>query len=110
MYDFYEDELRYINEEVREFSGKFEKVASRLRLTPDAQELSEDPHVMRLIDSFALLNARMRVKLEDEFPEICQAMMGVLYPQYLAPIPSLAIAQFHANDVGAEVAGGISIL
>src|SRR5262249_23877552 len=55
---------------------------------------SEDPHVERLIEAFAYLNARTRRKLEDDFPEITEALLGVLYPHYQLPIPSLAIVQF----------------
>ena len=91
LYGFYQDELDFIREEVKSFGGRFSKVASRLRLAADSVE---DPHVSRLIDSFALLTARLRLKIEDEFPEICQAMLQSLYPQYLAPVPSTAICQF----------------
>ena len=34
---------------------------------------------------------RIRHKLDDDFPELSDAMLGVLYPHYLAPIPSLTI-------------------
>ena len=54
----------------------------------------EDPHVARLIESAAFLNARIRHKLEYDFPELTDALLGVLYPHYLAPIPSMAIVQF----------------
>ena len=38
----------------------------------------------------------MRLKIEDSFPELTDALLGVLYPHYLAPIPSMAIARFAA--------------
>lgn len=106
LYGFYQDELDFIREEVREFGGRFSKVASRLRLAADSVE---DPHVSRLIDSFALLTARLRLKIEDEFPEICQAMLQSLYPQYLAPVPSVAICQFELDEVGADLGQGFVI-
>src|SRR5262249_35193377 len=34
---------------------------------------------------------------DDEFPELTDALLGVLYPHYLAPIPSLAVVQFVAD-------------
>ncbi|MCE9529822.1 MAG: type VI secretion system baseplate subunit TssF [Planctomycetes bacterium] len=55
---------------------------------------SADPHVERLIEAFALLTARVQQKLHDEFPELTDALLHVLYPHYLAPIPSLAMLQF----------------
>lgn len=109
LYELYESELEFIREEVQEFGGRFEKVAARLRLASQSSELTEDPHVSRLIDSFALLMARLRLKLEDEFPEICQAMLSVLYPQYLAPVPSAAVVQFQPTPISAELAAGAKI-
>ncbi|MDH5258427.1 MAG: type VI secretion system baseplate subunit TssF, partial [Gammaproteobacteria bacterium] len=67
------------------------KIAGRLRLS---QDTIEDPHVSRLIESVAYLNARVRKKLDDSFPEISNSMLEVLYPHYLAPVPSMSIIQF----------------
>ena len=53
-----------------------------------------DPHVERMIEAFAFLAGRVRLKVDDEFPEITESFLNVLYPHYLAPIPSMAIAQF----------------
>ena len=74
-----------------EFANAHPKIAGRLRIAPDAVD---DPHVARLIESFAYLTARVRHKLDDEFPELTDALLGVLYPHYLAPVPSAAIVQF----------------
>ncbi len=109
LFSFYNDELGFIREEVREFEGRFAKVAARLRLSADSVEAPEDPHVARLIDSFALLNARLRLKIEDEFPEICQTMLQALYPQYLAPVPSASICQFELDEVGGELTQGFQL-
>ena len=54
---------------------------------------SADPHVERLIESFALISGRIHHKLDDDFPELTDALLGILYPHYLAPIPSLAIVE-----------------
>ena len=64
---------------------QYPAAAGRLLLEPDR---SVDPHVERLIEAFALLAGRIRHKLDDEFPELTDALLGVLYPHYLAPIPS----------------------
>lgn len=86
----YEHELGYLRKLGAEFARSHPKIAGRLRIGPDTVE---DPHVSRLIESVALLNARIRQKLDDDFPEVPQALLSVLYPHYLAPIPSMAIAQ-----------------
>jgi type VI secretion system protein ImpG len=88
---YYNRELSYIRRLAGQFAQAHPKIAARLRLGPDS---SEDPHIERLIEAFAYLNARTRRKLEDDFPEITAALLGVLYPHYQVPIPSMAIVQF----------------
>jgi type VI secretion system protein ImpG len=88
---YYNRELSYFRRLAGQFAEAHPKIAARLRLGADS---TEDPHVERLIEAFAYLNARTRRKLEDDFPEITEALLGVLYPHYQAPIPSLAICQF----------------
>ena len=87
----YNDELAYIKKSAEEFAEAHPKIAGRLRL---GAETTEDPHVARLIEAFALLSARIKQKIDDEFPELTDGLLNVLYPHYLAPIPSMAIAQF----------------
>jgi type VI secretion system protein ImpG len=50
-----------------------------------AGEICEDPHIERLIQSYALLNARVSKRLDDDFPEFTEALFEVLYPHYLRP-------------------------
>lgn len=87
---YYNRELNYIRRLAAEFAEEYPKIAGRLRLSQDA---IEDPHVDRLIQAFAFLTARVRRKLDDDFPELTDALLNVLYPHYLAPIPSMAITQ-----------------
>lgn len=88
---YYERELTFMRQMGAEFAAKYPKIASRLLLEADK---SEDPHVERLIQAFAFLAARIHRKIDDEFPEITEALLGVLYPHYLAPIPSMSVVQF----------------
>ncbi len=88
---YYEKELSFLRKMGAEFSKKYPKIAARLLLGEDKVE---DPHVERIIESFALLAGRTALKLDDELPEITESFLNVLYPHYLAPIPSMAIAQF----------------
>lgn len=88
---FYEKELVYIRQLGAEFSKEHPKIASRLGINNDS---IEDPHVSRLIESFAFLNARIQHKLDDDFPEISDALLSTLYPHYQRPIPSMSIVQF----------------
>ena len=103
---YYERELAFIRRLGGEFAEAHPKIAGRLRLTPDA---AEDPHVERMIEAFAYLNARTRHKLDDDFPEITDAMLGVLYPHYQAPIPSMAVAQFALDRSQGDLVAGYTI-
>ena len=91
---YYERELTFVRQLGAEFAEKYPKIASRLALEPDR---CEDPHVERLIEAFAFLAARVHLKIEDEFPEITEALLSILYPHYLRPIPSTTIVEFHLD-------------
>jgi type VI secretion system protein ImpG len=96
---YYNRELAYIRNIGAEFAEKHPKIAARLRLSKGG---GEDPHVSRLIEAFAFLNARIRRKIDDEFPEITKSLLGTLYPHYLAPFPSCCIARFKIGDAQAQ--------
>src|SRR5258708_7579532 len=88
---YYNRELVYLTRLGAEFAERHPAAAGRLRISADAVE---DPHVSRLLQGVAFLNARVRRKLDDEFPELTDALLGLLYPHYLAPIPSLSMLAF----------------
>jgi type VI secretion system protein ImpG len=100
---YYERELSFLRQSGAEFAAKYPKIATRLLLEADK---SEDPHVERLIQAFAFLAARIHHKLDDEFPEITDALLGVLYPQYLAPIPSMSIVEFVLDPTRGKLTSG----
>jgi type VI secretion system protein ImpG len=106
LFPYYNRELSYIRRHAVRFAESHPKVAARLRL---GAEGSEDPHVERLLQGFAYLTARLRHKLDDEFPEVTQALLGVLYPHYLAPIPSFAIVQLDLAEGQNELTAGVTV-
>ena len=106
---YYNRELIYVRRLAAEFAEAHPKIAGRLRLSRDA---IEDPHVNRLIEAFAFLTARVRRKIDDDFPELTDSLLNVLYPHYLNPIPSMAVVQFScpADLSGSQtVPGGVEI-
>ena len=103
---YYDRELAFLREMGAEFATAHPKIAGRLRLGKDS---IDDPHVARLIQSVAFLNARTRKKLDDDFPELAQAILGVTSPHHLAPVPSMALVQFECSPdmtTGYEVPRG----
>lgn len=106
LYRYYETELHFIRRLAQEFAKKYPAMADRLYLE---QDRSVDPHVERLIQAFALISGRIHHKLDDEFPELTDALLGVLYPHYLAPIPSMALVDFELDPERAELPNGFLI-
>lgn len=103
---FYERELDYLRKSAAQFAEKHPKVASRLVLEPTK---CEDPHVERLLEGFAFLAARVHLKLEDEFPEITEALLSVVYPQLVRPIPSMSVVEFQLDPEKGKLASGMKI-
>lgn len=99
---YYERELAFLRQRSREFGTRYPKIAARLLLSGDT---CEDPHVERMIESFALLSARVQKKLEDDFPELTGAFLDVLYPHYLRPVPSCSVARFDVSGKEAQMSG-----
>ena len=104
----YENELNFIRRMALEFARDRPKIADRLYLDRETGE-SADPHVERMIEAFAFLTARIRLKLDDEFPEISDALLETLYPHYLAPVPSMSIVQFDLDPAQGQLTTGFTI-
>lgn len=106
---YFNRELQAIRQLAQEFAEAHPKVAGRLRMSGDAVD---DPHVERLLDGVAFLAARVHHRLDDEFPELTDALLGVLYPHYLAPVPSCTVLQLGCQPdllVPFEVASGLTM-
>lgn len=87
----YFEELSWLRSMGARFAGAHPDVASRLELNGN---VCPDPHVERLIESFAFLTARIQSGLAADFPEIAAQLLQTLYPHYLNPIPSMTIVRF----------------
>ncbi|TWT08707.1 type VI secretion system baseplate subunit TssF [Reyranella sp. CPCC 100927] len=99
LFPLYNRELEFLRRDAQRFAEAYPKVAGRLRLGPD---VSADPHVERLIEAVALLNARVRLKIEDEFPELTESVLGALFPHYLLPVPPMGIARMEPTAEATE--------
>ncbi|WP_151634780.1 type VI secretion system baseplate subunit TssF [Noviherbaspirillum aerium] len=103
---YYERELTFLRRTSREFAERYPKVAGRLLLSG---ETCDDPHIERMIQSFALLAGRIHRKLDDEYPEFTEALLQVAFPQFLRPFPSVSIAHFDAGAGADRTAAPLSI-
>ena len=47
--------------------------------------------------------------LDTDFPEVAAELLDVLYPQYLRPVPSMAVARFDFDPERAKLTTGFVI-
>ncbi len=91
LLNYYEKELTFIRKMGVEFAKKHPDLARMLLLEP---ERCSDPHTERLIEAFALISGRIHKKIDDDFPEITESLLSILYPHYNNPIPSMSVVEF----------------
>src|SRR3977135_485517 len=103
---YYERELTHIRKMAVTFSQKYPKIAARIHLEPNK---CEDPHVERMLEGFSFLAARVHLKIDDDFPEISEAMMSVVYPQFVRPIPSMSVVEFQLDQEKGQLTTGLPI-
>lgn len=96
----YERELSLLREKSQSFAQRYPKVAGALQLRGDT---AQDPHVERMVESFALLAARVHKRLDDDFPLFTESLLEVLYPHYLRPFPSSSVVQFNLGPVAGQM-------
>ena len=103
LLDYYEEELGYLWESGQEFKKAYPKIAGRIGIE---DRECRDPYVERLLESFAFLTARVRLKIDDEFPRFAQRLLETVYPNYLAPMPSMALLQLIPDFKQGNLASG----
>jgi len=103
---YYNRELQYMREMGGEFAEEFPKIAGRLGL--NAFECA-DPYVERLLEGFAFLAARVQLKVDAEFPRFTQHFLEMVYPHYLAPVPSMAIVRLNPELNETSLQNGVVI-
>ncbi len=92
--EYYRLELSYLRSAGKDFSSRFPKIAKRLDLSHDE---SSDPHVERLIESFAFLTGKLQKQIDDQYPEAANAMIDVIYKPLILPIPSATMINFDVD-------------
>jgi type VI secretion system protein ImpG len=88
---YYEEELNYLIEAGREYARLHPERARLLNLSDPR---SRDPHVERLVEAFAFLTGSVRQRLDDDFPQLTHALLDLVWPHYLRPVPPMALVRF----------------
>ncbi|MBL0419617.1 type VI secretion system baseplate subunit TssF [Ramlibacter sp. AW1] len=103
---YYNQELQHVREMGAEFAAEFPKIAGRLGM--EGMEVA-DPYVERLLEGFAFLTARLQLRMDAEFPLFTQRLLDILYPQFLAPVPAMLIAQVRPRLGDDALASGVTL-
>ncbi|APA90024.1 type VI secretion system baseplate subunit TssF (plasmid) [Paraburkholderia sprentiae WSM5005] len=104
--DYYSRELTYMREMAGEFAAHHPKIARRLGM--EGIDVA-DPYVERLIEAFCFMSARTQIKLDAEFPRFTQRLLEVVYPNYVAPTPSMAVAQLRPSLREGDFTKGLQV-
>ncbi|KMJ45088.1 type VI secretion system protein ImpG [Xenorhabdus khoisanae] len=106
LLEYYNRELVYLREMGKEFAERYPKVANRLGM--HGIDIA-DPYVERLLEGFAFLTARIQLKMDAEFQHFSQHLLEMLYPNYLAPTPSMAITELKPDMSKGDVSHGFLV-
>lgn len=106
LIDYYHRELQHIRETGGEFAAEYPKIAARLGL--EGFDCA-DPYVERLLEGFAFLAARVQLKIDAEFPRFSQHLLEMVYPDFLAPMPSMAVVQLQPDPDEGALADGFVV-
>ncbi|USO00596.1 MAG: type VI secretion system baseplate subunit TssF [Alphaproteobacteria bacterium] len=92
LFPYFRKSMNYLMKQGEEFAEKYPAVAKELNFSSNKVS---DPHVQRLLESFAFFDARLQYQIEDQMSELSMHLLNALYPQLTAPIPSCTIVQFN---------------
>ncbi|MGV8986896.1 MAG: type VI secretion system baseplate subunit TssF [Cypionkella sp.] len=99
----YESELAFLRDMGAEFASAYPKIASRLGM--EGMEVL-DPYVERLLEGTAFLSARVQLALEMQFPAFTSNLLEIIYPHFLAPVPSMMVVGLEPDMGNAGVKSG----
>src|SRR5687768_18395929 len=88
------------------FAQEYPKIASRLDLEPSK---CEDPHVERMLEAFAFLAARVHKRIDEDVPEISEALLEIVYPHYVRPIPSMSLVEIELHREQGKLTSGLPV-
>ena len=106
LMDYFTRELEYLRRAGKDFGKKYPQVASKLDLR---ESESLDPHVERLIESFAFLSARVRRDIDRDYSQIANGVLEKFCPSLLQPIPSLTVAHLTPNSKLGKITSPLKI-
>lgn len=85
---YYQRELANLHQAREYFVQKFPKLA------PFLATKGKDPDVERIIESLAILTAKIHQEMEQNIPCIAESLINIIAPNYTNALPSLCLQEF----------------
>ena len=85
---YFRKELDYLHKSRELLLSKYPKLA------PFLAHNSNDPDVEYIIESLAILSAKIHKELDANIPFIAESLMNILLPNYMNALPSLCMQEF----------------
>lgn len=95
LLNYFEQELAFIRKDAGDFSRRHPGVAKTLGINGDG---IDDPQVTRLIESFAFMNAKLQQRLDDNYPQLTDSLLQLLFPHFTRPIPAYSIVKMQPRE------------
>lgn len=95
MKDYFEAEMRHLNEGCKQFAKHYPEHARRLNLEGVSDR---DPNVDRLLEGVAYLTGKIQQKLDNDLLIVSEMLLEQHFPRALQPIVSRAIAQYAIRE------------
>lgn len=106
LLDYSNKALIYLRELSAGFGQQHPGIAARL--DTQASEVA-DPYVERLLESFCFMASRAQIKMDAEFPKFAERLLEVIYPNYVAPTPSMSVARIYPRPTEGNLRKGFRL-
>ncbi|MEL7183493.1 MAG: type VI secretion system baseplate subunit TssF, partial [Pseudomonadota bacterium] len=104
--DAYERELALLYERGAEFAAEYPGIAGRLG---GLLRENADPAVAGLLEGAAFMAARVQLKMEEEFRGFTTELLEQVFPDALAPLPSMMLAQAAIPEDASGLEDGLTL-
>ena len=101
LMSWYERELSFLYTEARAFAEEHPQLGSHLGIGYNSVS---DPHVARLLESFALINARLSRQLAEGSTQLSNSLLKIVYPMCLQSLPSTSMIRIAPSRDQSQVA------
>ena len=95
LLQYYERELGTLGAHNQAFARRYPALAGALGMA--GGEVG-DPHLARMLQAYAMFNARTAKRLDDAFGQFSDTLLELNFPHYLRPFPACSIARIDSDS------------